>query len=296
MRGTARFSVCTSICVEVAGREDRRPVARARVVLRRQERVLPLEADAEIDRQLARGAPAVLQVPRVDVVVVGRNDRRVVEPDLRRRVRDAADRIGVQDAVAGQVVRIPVGALIEVDADAGLELVLAGKRALREEADAVVGLKAIAGLVLMERRRARVQRRREILPRRRVGARVRAGRIVVGHIAAVAGDGVHEQPRIDHALELDLLNRGRVLVVPRRLERREPIGVVLRLRLGAALPRVDEAIVLGELVGQLRGHLRERGLDVGERVVGRQVLAVGARRRDANPSRPSFLVCRPYAP
>src|SRR2546422_11394371 len=89
----------------------------------------------------SRGPPAVFEVPRVDVVVVGWNDRCVVKPDLRRRIRRAADRVGEQDAVAGQVIRITVGALVEINTDAGLEFVLTGKGALRKKADAVVGLK-----------------------------------------------------------------------------------------------------------------------------------------------------------
>jgi len=43
-------------------------------------------------------------------------------------------------------------------------------RALGEEADAVFGLEAVAGLVLVQRRRAGVQGAREILPRRRIRA------------------------------------------------------------------------------------------------------------------------------
>jgi hypothetical protein len=59
-------------------REDRRPVARAGVVLSGQERVLPLDADPEIDRQflVAVSCPSV---PRVGVVVIGGNTG-VVDP------------------------------------------------------------------------------------------------------------------------------------------------------------------------------------------------------------------------
>src|SRR5207249_4204105 len=102
-----------------------RPVTGAAVRLGGQERVLPLPADPEVDGDSARWPPAVLQVPRVEVVVVGRNDRRVVDANLRRCVWNTSDRVGVENAVAGEVVRIAVGALVEIDADAGLELVLA---------------------------------------------------------------------------------------------------------------------------------------------------------------------------
>src|SRR5204862_1766817 len=60
-------------------------------------------------------------------------------------------------------------------------------------------------------------------------------------------------------------------------ERREASGIVLRLRFRAALPGVDQAIVLRQLERQLRRDLRERGLKVGERLVAGQILAVGAR-------------------
>src|SRR5262245_17517346 len=102
--------------------------------------MLALPADTQIDRDAIRRPPAVLQVPRVEVVVVGRNDRGVVDTNLRWRVRHAANRVGVEDAIAGQVVRIAIRALVEINADTGLELVLAEERTIGEEADAVFRL------------------------------------------------------------------------------------------------------------------------------------------------------------
>src|SRR5439155_12804931 len=96
-----------------------------------------------------------------------------------------AIRVCNQSEYTDELVRVPVRALVEINADAGLELVLPEERTLREEADAVFGLEPVAGLVLMQRRRSGVQRRRQVLPRRRIGARVRASRIVIRHVSAV---------------------------------------------------------------------------------------------------------------
>ena len=206
--------------------------------------MLPLPAYAEIERQPARRPPAVLDIPGVRVLVVGGYNRRVVDLDLRRRSWYAADRVGDEHAVARKVVRVAVGAAIQIDADAGLELVPPRQRAFGKEADAIFRLVPVARLVLMERRRAGIQCRREIVARRRIGARVRPRGIVIGHVPAVAADGVHEHAGANRALELELLNGRWILVVACRFQRRETVRVVLRLGLRAALPCVHHALVL----------------------------------------------------
>ena len=124
--------------INVLGWKHRREIAGTVKLLLRQIGVLIFPPHAEIEGQLVVDPPAVLEIPRKDVLVVLRKHRRVVRPDPERRAGHTVNPVGNQHVITvvtitGHVVQPGIRGPIPVDRNARLEIVLTCERASREE-------------------------------------------------------------------------------------------------------------------------------------------------------------------